>query len=165
MKWVDIEGKDTLLIKGKGDKRRPVPILPQVKDRIADYRDAYQQYKQTQLNPNQPIFFGVRGKPLSARSVQDLMVRLRNKLNQPPSLTPHALRHSFATHIYSSSKDLRAIADLLGHKSLDTTIQYTAIDDEEIKTAHKNAHPSNQKKIVWNEETGEFALAEIYDDT
>ncbi len=164
LKWVDVDGKDTLLIKGKGDKTRPVPILPLVKQKINEYRHAYQKHTRTELNLNQQIFFGVRGKPLSPRSVQDLMVRLRDTLNQPPSLTPHALRHSFATHIYNSSKDLRAIADLLGHKSLETTIHYTAIDDEEIKTTHKNTHPLNKKKIVWDEDSGQFTLTEPCDD-
>lgn len=164
LKWVDIDKKTILYIKGKGDKPRMVPIVDKVSITMKEYKDAYQEHIKTKLNQSQPVFFGVRGGVLSARSVQYLVAKLRNEIDEPPSFTPHALRHSFATHIYSSSKDLRAIKDLLGHISLDTTIQYTALDDEEIKTTHKLAHPSVKNKLVWDEESKQFLVDENYDE-
>ena len=94
-----------------------------------------------QLNPEGPIFVGARGRPLSPRIIQLTMERLRGALGLPDSATPHALRHSFATHLLTRGGDLRAIQELLGHASLSTTQIYTGIDTERLLEVYRNAHP------------------------
>ena len=93
------------------------------------------------LTPEGPIFVGARGGPLSPRIIQLTMERLRGALGLPDSATPHALRHSFATHLLSRGGDLRAIQELLGHASLSTTQIYTGIDSERLLEVYKSAHP------------------------
>jgi integrase/recombinase XerC len=128
---------DVLVVKGKGNKERMVPVLPQVLKLIADY-DALCPY-----DPGRdgPMFIGARGGPLSPRIVQLAMARLRGALGLPSTATPHALRHSFATHLLARGGDLRAIQELLGHASLSTTQIYTAIDSEQLLNAYLSAHP------------------------
>ncbi|MGI8526816.1 MAG: tyrosine recombinase XerC [Pseudolabrys sp.] len=128
---------DVIVVTGKGNKQRMVPMLPQVLKLIADY-DA--------LCPHDPgrdgaMFVGTRGGPLSPRIVQLAMARLRGALGLPDSATPHALRHSFATHLLARGGDLRAIQELLGHASLSTTQIYTAVDSERLLQAYRSAHP------------------------
>jgi integrase/recombinase XerC len=130
-------GGDTLTVTGKGNKQRMVPVLPQVLKSIADY---------TALCPlplpaDGPLFIGARGGPLSPRIVQLAMARLRGALGLPDNATPHALRHSFATHLLARGGDLRAIQELLGHASLSTTQIYTAVDSERLLEAYRSAHP------------------------
>jgi integrase/recombinase XerC len=125
------------VVKGKGNKERMVPVLQQVLKLIADY-DALCPY-----DPGRdgPMFIGARGGPLSPRVVQLAMARLRGALGLPATATPHALRHSFASHLLARGGDLRAIQELLGHASLSTTQIYTAVDSEQLLTAYRSAHP------------------------
>jgi integrase/recombinase XerC len=135
---VPIPGRgDAITVTGKGNKRRMVPVLAQVTKLVADYI-ALCPYE---LAPAGPLFVGARGGPLSPRIVQLAMARLRGALGLPESATPHALRHSFATHLLARGGDLRAIQELLGHASLSTTQIYTAIDTERLLEVYRNAHP------------------------
>jgi integrase/recombinase XerC len=122
---------------GKGNKQRMVPVLPQVSQLIANYV-AICPYD---LPPNGPLFVGARGGVLSPRIVQLVMERLRGALSLPDTATPHALRHSFATHLLARGGDLRAIQELLGHASLSTTQIYTAVDTERLLEVYRSAHP------------------------
>ncbi|MCC6889803.1 MAG: tyrosine recombinase XerC [Hyphomicrobiales bacterium] len=128
---------DSVTVTGKGNKQRMVPVLPQVLGLIADYV-ALCPYP---LPGEAPLFVGARGGPLSPRIVQLAMARLRGALGLPQTATPHALRHSFATHLLARGGDLRAIQELLGHASLSTTQVYTAIDAEHLMDVYRNAHP------------------------
>ena len=127
----------TITINGKGGKQRMVPVLPFVASLIADYV-ALCPYD---LLGNGPLFVGAKGGPLSPRIIQLAMARLRGVLGLPETATPHALRHSFATHLLARGGDLRAIQELLGHASLSTTQIYTAVDSERLLEAYRNAHP------------------------
>jgi integrase/recombinase XerC len=131
------EGTDALTVVGKGGKSRMVPLLPQVAKLIADYLALCP----LDLPPQGPLFVGRRGGPLSPRIVQLAMATLRGALGLPDSATPHALRHSFATHLLARGGDLRAIQELLGHASLSTTQIYTAVDAGRLLEAYKAAHP------------------------
>ena len=128
---------DVIVVTGKGNKRRMVPVLPQVLQLIADYV-AICPYD---LPDQEPIFLGAKGGPLSPRIVQLTMARLRGALGLPETATPHALRHSFATHLLARGGDLRAIQELLGHASLSTTQIYTAVDTEQLLQVYRSAHP------------------------
>jgi integrase/recombinase XerC len=128
---------DVITVTGKGNKTRMVPVLRPVLQLIADYV-AQCPYD---LPDDAPLFVGARGGPLSPRIIQLTMERLRGALGLPDSATPHALRHSFATHLLSRGGDLRAIQELLGHASLSTTQIYTAVDTERLLDAYKAAHP------------------------
>jgi integrase/recombinase XerC len=114
-----------------------VPVLPQILQLIADYVAICP----LDLPPNGPLFIGARGGPLSPRILQLTMERLRGALGLPDSATPHALRHSFATHLLARGGDLRSIQELLGHASLSTTQIYTGIDSERLLEVYKSAHP------------------------
>jgi len=134
----DFTGKsDSLTVTGKGNKTRMVPVLPQVTKAIADYL-ALCPYENP---PNGPLFVGARGKSLSPRIVQLTMARLRGALGLADTATPHALRHSFATHLLARGGDLRSIQELLGHASLSTTQIYTGVDAEHLLEVYNNAHP------------------------
>ena len=126
-----------IAITGKGNKMRLVPILPQVAAAIADYLAACPH----ELLPDGPLFVGARGKALNPRQVQGLMAKLRRLLGLDEGATPHALRHSFATHLLAEGADLRAIQELLGHASLSTTQRYTAVDAARLAAVYDNAHP------------------------
>jgi integrase/recombinase XerC len=128
---------DVITVTGKGNKQRMVPVLPQVLKLIADY-DALCPHDRGR---DGAMFVGVRGGPLSPRIIQLAMQRLRGALGLPDSATPHALRHSFATHLLARGGDLRAIQELLGHASLSTTQVYTAVDTERLLDAYRSAHP------------------------
>ena len=127
----------SLLITGKGNKQRMVPVLPVVAEAIADYLAACPH----SLEPGDPLFVGVRGRRLQPRLVQHTMARLRGALGLPASATPHALRHSFATHLLAAGGDLRTIQELLGHASLSTTQRYTEVDEAGLMAAYTAAHP------------------------
>jgi integrase/recombinase XerC len=140
LKRVDVPepGKgDTIVVTGKGNKTRMVPVLPQVLDLVATYVAIYP----APLPAGGALFRGARGGPLSPRIVQLAMERLRGALGLPDSATPHALRHSFATHLLARGGDLRAIQELLGHASLSTTQIYTAVDAERLIEVYRSAHP------------------------
>ena len=128
---------DVLVVTGKGNKTRMVPVLQNVLALI----DEYVAICPHALPAEGPIFVGARGGPLSPRIIQLAMERLRGVLGLPDSATPHALRHSFATHLLSRGGDLRAIQELLGHSSLSTTQVYTGIDSERLLEVYASAHP------------------------
>jgi integrase/recombinase XerC len=128
---------EVLRITGKGGKIRVVPVLPVVRDAIA----AYASLCPYDLARAEPLFRGARGGPLNARLIQSAMERARLRLGLPATATPHALRHSFATHLLSAGGDLRAIQDLLGHASLSTTQAYTAVDAARLMEVYEKAHP------------------------
>ncbi|MGY8666681.1 tyrosine recombinase XerC [Bradyrhizobium sp. UFLA05-109] len=128
---------DVLVVTGKGNKTRMVPVLQNVLALIAEYVAMCPH----SLPAEGPIFVGARGGPLSPRIIQLAMERLRGALGLPDSATPHALRHSFATHLLSRGGDLRAIQELLGHSSLSTTQVYTGIDSERLLEVYASAHP------------------------
>ena len=128
---------DVIIVTGKGNKTRMVPVLQNVLALIVDYTAICPH----QLPPAGHIFVGARGGPLSPRIIQLTMERLRGAFGLPDSATPHALRHSFATHLLSRGGDLRAIQELLGHASLSTTQIYTGIDSERLLEVYKTAHP------------------------
>ncbi|OJY34088.1 MAG: recombinase XerC [Rhizobiales bacterium 65-9] len=130
-------GLDSLRVTGKGGKERIVPLLPQVARLIDDYV-AQCPYRPA---PEEPLFRGAKGGPLSPRIVQLAMERLRGALGLPNTATPHALRHSFATHLLGKGGDLRAIQELLGHSSLSTTQVYTKVDAVRLLEAYRAAHP------------------------
>src|SRR5690348_4455894 len=138
LKRGDVDGgRDALTVTGKGNKTRMVPLLPQVAKLIADYV-ALCPYD---LPPDSPLFVGAKGGPLSPRIIQLVMERLRGVLGLAETATPHALRHSFATHLLARGGDLRAIQELLGHASLSTTQLYTAVDTERLLEVYRSTHP------------------------
>jgi integrase/recombinase XerC len=127
----------TLRIRGKGGKERVVPVLPAIADAVVAYI-AICPYVAT---PDAPLFVGARGGPLSPRIVQRTLEKMRGALGLPETATPHALRHSFATHLLANGGDLRTIQELLGHASLSTTQIYTDVDAERLMAAYRAAHP------------------------
>jgi integrase/recombinase XerC len=128
---------EVITVTGKGNKTRMVPVLPRVLELVTDYI-AQCPYD---LPGDGPLFIGVRGGPLSPRIVQLAMAGLRGALGLPETATPHALRHSFATHLLARGGDLRSIQELLGHASLSTTQIYTAVDADWLVKVYKSAHP------------------------
>lgn len=128
---------DVLRVTGKGGKIRMVPLIAPVRQAVEEYL----KLSPFKLWPEDPLFRGVRGGVLSPRLIQKRMEQLRSALSLPPSATPHALRHSFATHLLGKGGDLRAIQELLGHASLSTTQIYTAVDTERLMESYAKAHP------------------------
>jgi integrase/recombinase XerC len=128
---------DTLAVLGKGGKTRLVPVLPVAQQAIRQYLDLCPK----PLSPDGPLFIGVKGARLKPRIIQLLMARLRGAMGLPETATPHALRHSFATHLLSSGADLRSIQELLGHASLSTTQVYTEVDRRHMIEQYMKAHP------------------------
>jgi integrase/recombinase XerC len=127
----------SLRVTGKGGKTRMVPLIDAVRASI----ETYLKLCPFPLTPTQPLFRGVKGGTLSPRLIQMRVVQLRGALGLPPSATPHALRHSFATHLLGRGGDLRAIQELLGHASLSTTQIYTAVDTDRLLESYRAAHP------------------------
>ena len=130
-------GTKTLRVVGKGGKERIVPILPAVCQAV----EHYLKLCPYAISPDGPLFLGARGGPLNPRMIQLAMARLRGALGLPDSATPHALRHSFATHLLAGGGDLRTIQELLGHASLASTQIYTEIDSAHLLSAYDKAHP------------------------
>ena len=128
---------DVITVLGKGNKKRMVPVLRRVLELI----DEYVALCPYDLADEKPLFVGQKGGPLSPRIVQLTMARLRGALGLAETATPHALRHSFATHLLARGGDLRAIQELLGHASLSTTQIYTAVDAEQLLNVYRAAHP------------------------
>ncbi len=128
---------DSIVIKGKGNKERMVPILPVIKEAIEDYLKACP----LGLTDNDPLFVGVRGKKLQPAIFQKKIQEVRRALGLPESATPHAFRHSFATHLLQNGVDLRSIQELLGHASLSTTQRYTDVDSNRLLEVYSKAHP------------------------
>ena len=129
--------EEVLLIRGKGGKMRQVPVLPPILKAIDDYL-ALVPWK---MPTNGPLFVGAKGGPLSPRIIQLAMEGLRGALGLPDTATPHALRHSFATHLLARGGDLRTIQELLGHASLSTTQVYTQVDTARLMASYRAAHP------------------------
>ncbi len=128
---------DMLLIRGKRERERLVPVLPVVRAAVDRYLDLSPHPK----TDDAPLFYGVRGKRLGARAVQKSMEKARIAMGLPDSATPHALRHSFATHLLVADGDLRTIQELLGHSSLSTTQGYTEVDNARLMAVYNKAHP------------------------
>jgi integrase/recombinase XerC len=128
---------DVIVVTGKGNKKRMVPVLQQVLRLVADYLALCPH----DPPPGGPLFVGAKGGPLSPRIIQLAMQGLRGALGLADTATPHALRHSFATHLLARGGDLRAIQELLGHASLSTTQIYTAVDTERLLEVYRSAHP------------------------
>jgi integrase/recombinase XerC len=137
LKRSDAPLRDSLRIVGKGSKERVAPVLPVVREAI----DRYVALLPFAVDPGEPLFRAKRGGALGPRPVQALMQRLRGRLGLPDSATPHALRHSFATHLLGAGADLRSIQELLGHASLSTTQRYTAVDAAGLLSIYAKAHP------------------------
>jgi integrase/recombinase XerC len=137
LKRADFGARDVLTVLGKGRKERMVPLIPQVQKLIADYV-ALCPYDLPELGP---LFVGAKGGPLSPRLVQLAMARMRGVLGLAETATPHALRHSFATHLLARGGDLRSIQELLGHASLSTTQIYTEVNADRLIEAYRSAHP------------------------
>lgn len=131
---------EVLRITGKGAKTRIVPVIPAAAAAVA----AYVRLCPYDLAPSLPLFRGARGGPLNPRLIQAATERARLRLGLPATATPHALRHSFATHLLTAGGDLRAIQDLLGHASLSTTQAYTAVDAARLLAVYDQAHPRAQ---------------------
>ena len=126
-----------LRITGKGGKIREVPVLPAVAEAVANYRAACP----FDGGPESPLFISSRGNGFGARAAQRLVEALRLELSLPAHVTPHALRHAFATHLLGHGADLRAIQELLGHASLSTTQRYTSVDEAHLLRLHRETHP------------------------
>lgn len=137
LKRADAPLAASLNIVGKGRKERVVPVLPVVREAI----DAYVAQIPFALEKNQPLFVSRRGKPMRAREAQSLMQRLRGRLGLSERATPHALRHSFATHLLAGGADLRSVQELLGHASLSTTQTYTQVETSKLMEVYARAHP------------------------
>ncbi len=128
---------EVLKICGKGNKERIVPVIPAARAAV----DEYLRLSPHLYEVDTPLFLGVRGKRLNPRHIQKIMEQVRLQLGLPSSATPHALRHSFATHLLEAGGDLRTIQELLGHASLSTTQAYTAVDQARLMEVYKKAHP------------------------
>ena len=126
-----------IVVDGKGNKQRQVPLLPVVVEALARYR-ALCPFPDT---PDAPLFYGAKGKRLNADAARKVMRQVRQSLSLPDSVTPHALRHSFATHLLGADVDLRVIQDLLGHASLTSTQRYLDADIERLRAVYAKAHP------------------------
>jgi integrase/recombinase XerC len=137
LKRSDAPLAESMRIHGKGGKVRLSPVLPAVREAV----DAYLSATPFALPAEGPLFRAARGGPLTPRHVQATMQRLRGRLGLSERATPHALRHSFATHLLGAGADLRSIQELLGHASLSTTQRYTAVDAAGLLGAYAKAHP------------------------
>jgi len=131
------KGRDMLRVHGKGGKTRVVPVLPIAREAV----ELYLKLCPMGLGSDDPLFVGAYGKQLSPRIIQLKIARARAALGLPETATPHALRHSFATHLLGAGADLRAIQELLGHASLSTTQGYTEVDREHLLKVYGRAHP------------------------
>ncbi|MFK7867646.1 MAG: tyrosine recombinase XerC [Roseobacter sp.] len=127
----------SLRIVGKGNKERMVPVLPAARQAVAHYASLCPY----EIEPSGSLFFAVRGGPLRPGAIQKVMATARMQLGLPASATPHAMRHSFATHLLNAGGDLRAIQELLGHASLSTTQAYTAVDTTRLMEVYARTHP------------------------
>ena len=132
----DIKTNELIKIRGKGGKDRYVPLLEEVKETI----NLYIKNCPYRLSPKDALFLGARGERVT-RVIQRRLQEIRNKLNLPDNITPHALRHSFATHLLKEGTDLRSIQELLGHASLSSTQRYTDVDLNKIKLEYNKAFP------------------------
>lgn len=137
-----VNGTDSITVTGKGGKVRSVPVIPPIQRAVEEYLHLCPYA----IPPEGPLFVGARGGPLSPRIIQLAVEELRGTLGLPDSATPHALRHSFATHLLAKGGDLRGIQELLGHASLSTTQLYTKVDAARLMDAFNAAHPRARMK-------------------
>ena len=135
--WADMPLPETLRIRGKGGKERLVPVIPAARAPVARYA----RLCPFACNPHEALFRGARGGPLNARAIAKVMELSRQQLGLPATATPHAMRHSFATHLLSAGGDLRTIQELLGHATLSTTQTYTAVDTAHLMKVYEKTHP------------------------
>jgi integrase/recombinase XerC len=135
----EIEGKSLLVIKGKGGKERIIPLLDKIYPLIKNYIEACPY----QIDGTMTLFLGAKGKKLQPAILQRQIKKLREALGLPATVTPHALRHSFATHLLENGGDLRAIQELLGHSSLSTTQKYTEVNTKKLNAMYHKIHPRN----------------------
>ncbi len=133
----DFSDRDEIIITGKGNKQRMIPILPIVRHAMENYIESCP----FSMEKTDPIFYGKRGKRLNPGVAQRRMRHIRRSLLLPSTVTPHALRHSFATHILKNGANIREIQELLGHESLSTTQRYTELDVEDLRKVIKESHP------------------------
>lgn len=138
----DLAQDDRITVTGKGNKERIVPLLPVVRETLQRYINACPY----PAGGSNPVFVGARGEQLNPAIAQRHLRNLRRQLNLPDSVTPHALRHSFATHLLTSGADLRSLQELLGHSSLSTTQLYTRVDAQQLAKAYQAAHPRAHSK-------------------
>ena len=141
LNFEDINENDYLIIKGKGNKERMVPLMDYVKNDIENYIHECPK----NFMKEDPLFVGKRLDRLSPRIIQYVLEKIRHNLSLPETATPHALRHSFATHLLDSGGDLRTIQELLGHSSLSTTQKYTKVETEKLYDAYSKTHPLAKK--------------------
>ena len=141
LNFEDINENDYLIIKGKGNKERMVPLMDYVKNDIENYIHECPK----NFVKDDPLFVGKRMDRLSPRIIQYVLEKIRHNLSLPETATPHALRHSFATHLLDSGGDLRTIQELLGHSSLSTTQKYTKVETEKLYVAYSKTHPLAKK--------------------
>ena len=141
LNFEDINENDYLIIKGKGNKERMVPLMDYVKNDIENYIHECPK----NFMKDDPLFVGKRLDRLSPRIIQYVLEKIRHNLSLPETATPHALRHSFATHLLDSGGDLRTIQELLGHSSLSTTQKYTKVETEKLYEAYSKTHPLAKK--------------------
>ncbi|WP_262298592.1 tyrosine recombinase XerC [Microvirga sesbaniae] len=137
-----VAGTEAVTVTGKGGKMRSVPVIPPIQRAV----ETYLQLCPYAVAPDGPLFVGARGGPLSPRIIQLAVEELRGALGLPDSATPHALRHSFATHLLAKGGDLRGIQELLGHASLSTTQLYTKVDAARLMDAFNASHPRARVK-------------------
>lgn len=144
LKRGDVPMGHSVSIVGKGRKERSVPVLAAVADAVAHYAKECK----FQRGPEAPLFLSRTGRAMSAREAQALMQNLRGQLGLSERATPHALRHSFATHVLAGGGDLRSVQELLGHASLSTTQTYTEVETERLMKIYNDAHPRGERKKV-----------------
>lgn len=137
LKGADMPLSETLVLTGKGNKQRVVPILPVIRQAV----DEYLRLCPWPLERGRPVFRGEKGGPLNQGMVQKVVAQARRALGLPDSATPHALRHSFATHLLGAGADLRSLQELLGHASLGSTQIYTRVDAAKLLDTYRAAHP------------------------
>lgn len=142
LKSKDLQQPDRITVTGKGNKQRVVPLMPIVIDAL----EAYCKACPFKGDVNAPLFFGTRGKLLNAGVAQRQLRRVREFLGLPNNVTPHALRHSFATHLLSGGADLRILQEILGHASLSTTQLYTQIEQSQLQETYRSAHPRAKRR-------------------
>ena len=141
LNYDDVQNEDHILIKGKGEKERIVPMMPYIKKGIENYLEACPK----EIISGEALFIGKRFSRLSPRIIQYALEKIRTALSLPETATPHALRHSFATHLLDSGGDLRTIQELLGHSSLSTTQKYTKVETSKLLDTYKKSHPLAKK--------------------
>ncbi len=142
LNYSNFTNKDYLIIKGKGNKERIVPMMDYIRKSIMNYLEICPY----EFTNDDPLFIGKRRRRLSPRIIQYALEKIRASLSLPETATPHALRHSFATHLLENGGDLRTIQELLGHSSLSTTQKYTKVENSQLLNIYTKTHPLAKNK-------------------